>query len=194
MLHHQLQALHLVVECNLLSAEVQATPDVITGMIPVFGYFASVLIDPRATHSFIARSFVPYASIKPAPIARSFSISLPTGDVLFADMVFKGSFVQVGDAVLEADLIPLDLVDFDIILRMDWLEKHHASADCFQKEVVLRSPGQPEVTFRGERKVFPSCLISAITARRLLKKGCVGYLAHIIDTCEVTLNDGVIIY
>lgn len=71
----------------------QATPDVITGMIPVFGYFASVLIDPRA--SFIARSFVPYASIRPAPMARSISISLPTRDVLFTDMVFKGSFVQV---------------------------------------------------------------------------------------------------
>ncbi|KAL6277398.1 hypothetical protein ACE6H2_020999 [Prunus campanulata] len=121
-------------------------------------------------------------------MAGSFSISLPTGDVLFADMVFKSCYVQVGDAILEADLIPLDLVDLDIILGMDWLEKHRASVDCFRKEVVLRSPGQPEVMFCGERRVLPSCLISAITAKRLLKKGCVGYLAHIIDTQEITLN------
>ncbi|KAI5335363.1 hypothetical protein L3X38_025496 [Prunus dulcis] len=39
--------------------EAQATPDVITYMIPVFGYFAHVLIDPIATHSFIASSFIP---------------------------------------------------------------------------------------------------------------------------------------
>ncbi|BBN69395.1 transposable element gene, partial [Prunus dulcis] len=58
---------------------------------------------------------------------------------------------------------------------MDWLEKHHASVDCFRKEVTLRSPGQPEVTFRGERRVLPTCLISAITAKKLLKKGCEGY-------------------
>ncbi|VVA35534.1 PREDICTED: retrotransposon, partial [Prunus dulcis] len=54
------------------------------------------------------------------------------------------------DAWLEANLIPLDLVDLDIILGMDWLEKHHASVDCFRKEVTLRSPGQPKVTFHGE--------------------------------------------
>ncbi|CAL9018654.1 unnamed protein product [Prunus brigantina] len=95
-------------------------------------------------------------------------------------MVFKDSSVEVGDVVLEADLIPLDLVDLDIILGMDWFKKHHASVDFFWKEV----------TFCGEHRVLPSCLISAITARRLLKKGCVGYLAHIIDTREVTLNLG----
>lgn len=162
--------------------EAQATPDVIIGMVPIFGYFARVLIDPGATHSFIAHTFVPYASVRPTPMAGSFSISLPTGDVLFADMVFKGCYVQVGDAMLEADLIPLDLVDLDIILEMDWLEKHRASVDCFRKEVIFRSPGQHEVMFCGERRVIPSCLISAITAKRLLKKGCVGYLAHIIDT------------
>ncbi|KAI5339223.1 hypothetical protein L3X38_018495 [Prunus dulcis] len=71
---------------------------------------------------------------------------------------------------------------------MDRLEKHHASVDCFRKEVTLRSPGQPEVTFRGERSILPTCLISAITAKKLLKKGCEGYLAHIIDTREITLN------
>ncbi|KAI5338718.1 hypothetical protein L3X38_017990 [Prunus dulcis] len=103
-------------------------------------------------------------------------------------MVLRDSFVQVGDVVLEADLIPLDLVNFDIILGMDWLEKHHASVDYFRKEIMLRSPRQSEVTFCKECRVLPSCLISAIMARRLLKKGCVGYLAHIIDTREVILN------
>ncbi|CAL2230256.1 unnamed protein product [Prunus armeniaca] len=104
------------------------------------------------------------------------------------DKVFRDSYVQVGDAVLEANLIPLDLVDLDVILGMEWLEKHHASVDCFRNEVILRSPGQLEVTFRGERRVLPSFLISVITVRWLLKKRCVGYLAHIIDTREVTVN------
>ncbi|XP_016652728.1 PREDICTED: uncharacterized protein LOC107882034, partial [Prunus mume] len=130
--------------------EAQATPGVITGMIPIFGYFARVLIDTRATHSFIAHSFSPYASVRSTPMAENLSISLPTGDVLFADMVFKDCYVQVGDAMLEADLIPLELVDLDIILGMDWLEKHRASVDCFWKEVVFRSPGQPEAIFHGE--------------------------------------------
>ncbi|CAL8169356.1 unnamed protein product [Prunus armeniaca] len=71
---------------------------------------------------------------------------------------------------------------------MDWLEKHHVSVDCFRKKVVHRSLGQPEVEICGERRVLQSCLISTIRAKRLLKKGCVGYLSHIIDTHGVTLN------
>ncbi|KAI5338785.1 hypothetical protein L3X38_018057 [Prunus dulcis] len=118
----------------------------------------------------------------------SFSISLPTGEVLYTNLVFRNCYVQVGNAWSKADLIPLDLVDLDIILGIDWLEKHHASVDCFRKEVIIQSPGQPKVIFCGERKVLPTCLISAITAKRLLKKGCEGYLAHIIDIREITLN------
>ncbi|CAL2271231.1 unnamed protein product [Prunus armeniaca] len=75
------------------------------------------------------------------------SIHLPTGEVLYADQVFRECYVQVDDAWLEANLIPLELVDLDIILGMDWLEKHHASVDCFRKEVTLRSPEQPKVIF-----------------------------------------------
>ncbi|CAL2247802.1 unnamed protein product [Prunus armeniaca] len=46
-------------------------------------------------------------------------------------------------------------------------------------EVTLRSPGQPKVIFRRERRVLPTCLISAITAKRLLKKGCEGEFSDV---------------
>ncbi|CAL2267432.1 unnamed protein product [Prunus armeniaca] len=94
----------------------------------------------------------------------------------------------VGSSSSRAPSSSRELVDFDIILGMNWLEKHHVSMDCFRKEVTLRSLGPPKVIFRGERRVLPTCLISAITANRLLKKGGEGYLAHIIDTREITLN------
>ena len=96
--------------------------------------------------------------------------------------MYHGSAVLVGDVCLEADLIPLEMVGLDVILGMDWLAKHHASVDCFRKGVVFHSPGRPKVTFYGERRVLPSSLIAATTANRLLRKGCSGYLAHVIDT------------
>ncbi|KAH9657944.1 Endonuclease [Citrus sinensis] len=49
-------------------------------------------------------------------------------------------------------------------------------------EVVFNKPGETGVKFCGERRVLPSCVISAIDVRRLLRKGCSAYLAHIIDT------------
>ena len=47
------------------------------------------------------------------------------------------------------------------------------------------------MTFCGERRVLPSCVISTIDAKRLLRKGCSAYLAHVIDTgvWELRLED-----
>lgn len=46
-------------------------------------------------------------------------------------MVYKNSLVLIRDVYLEADLIPLEMVDLDVILGKDWLAKHRASVDCF---------------------------------------------------------------
>ena len=92
---------------------------------------------------------------------------------------------------MEADFIIIDLKGLDVILGMDWLSSNYASMDCFRKEVILRRLRLPVVIFYGERRRAPSGLISAISARWLLQKGCKGYLAHVVDTRsnEVRLED-----
>lgn len=99
--------------------------------------------------------------------------------------------IGIGEHEFEANLISLDIHDFDSILGMDWLESHYATVDCFKKDVVFKTPRKTEVKFCGERKVLPSCVISAISARRLLRKGCSAYLSHVIDTeaRELRLED-----
>lgn len=121
--------------------EAHASPNVIIGMLPVFGIPAQVFIDPRATHSFVAHCFAYNVVVRLAALRAELAIFVPMGDVLMAGTVYRNNSVIVRDVFLEADLIPLDIVDFDIILGMDWLAKHHASIDCFRKEVVFRSPG-----------------------------------------------------
>ena len=92
---------------------------------------------------------------------------------------------------MEADLILIDLKELDVILGMDWLASNYASMDCFCKEGIFRRPGLPVVVFYGEWRRAPSGLISAISVRCLLQKGCKGYLAHVGDTrsSEVRLED-----
>ena len=52
----------------------------------------------------------------------------------------------------------------------------------FPKEVVFKGFEGTKVIFRGDRKILPTCLISAVKARKLLSKGCSAYLAHVVDT------------
>ena len=92
--------------------------------------------------------------------------------------------------VLKANRIPLEMFDFDVILRMDWLSNYRASMDCFTKKIVFRKPGCLELEFEDDRWMLPTCVISTLEAKRLLHKGCEAYLAHVIDKSkpEVTIE------
>ena len=70
----------------------------------------------------------------------------------------------------EADLIVLDIHDFDIILGMDWLAKHRATVDCHRKEVHISQPGEPEVIFCGERKIPSTSLINVVQANKMFQR------------------------
>ena len=50
------------------------------------------------------------------------------------------------------------------------------------KRVTLRTPSGEEVTFIDERSNPLSNVISATTARTMVRKGCEAYLAYAIDT------------
>ncbi|KAL5831658.1 hypothetical protein ACOSQ4_017012 [Xanthoceras sorbifolium] len=158
--------------------EAEATLEVVTGTITVFDKNAYVLIDPGATHSFVSMGFAANASIESQPLDCSMVVSLPTGNSLLVEKFL-------------ADLIVLDIHDFDVILGMDWLSRCHATVDCFQKEVRFSRLGESEVIFRGVRKILSASIMSAITASKMLRKSCQGYLVYAIEMRgnEVRLED-----
>ena len=88
----------------------------------------------------------------------------------------------IGGDSLAANLIHLEIVNFDVILGMDFFGIYRAMVDCFRKVVTFQSLGMPEFEFVGERNVLPSCLISALAAERLMKKGCHAFLGYVRDS------------
>ena len=79
------------------------------------------------------------------------------------------------------DLIVFPLLELHVILGMDWLTRHRAVVNCYTKEVIFDLPGQTQVVFCGERQAVPSCLISTLTAFRMINEGCQAFLAHVVD-------------
>ena len=75
-----------------------------------------------------------------------------------------------------ADLVLLDVIDFEVILGLDWLAQYYASLDCREKVVIFRIPNNDEFRFRGDKSSIPPNLISAITARKMFRRKCRSYL------------------
>ena len=61
------------------------------------------------------------------------------------------------------------------------MSANYATMDCYRKKITFKLLGVPEFVFQGDHNGSPSTLILAIAARRVLKKRCQGYLAHVRD-------------
>ena len=117
--------------------DADAAPDVVTGIISILDHDAYILVDLGATHSFASKNFLDRFQIKTEQLEGRMRVSLPVGDPLFSDRVVRDSKVLIGGQEFPADLIALDMRDFDVVLGMDWLSLHRATLDCYKKEVKL---------------------------------------------------------
>ena len=117
-------------------------------------------------------------------------VTTPLGEQILRTSVFKGCEILVECVVLKANLIPLEMYNFDMILGMDWLSIHRALVDCFTKKIVFQKLEYPNLEFEGDRRILPTYVISTLEAKRLLHKRCEAYQAHVVDksTLKVALD------
>ena len=150
-------------------------------MISVYDHDAYALVDPGATHSFISVPFTERHQIESQPIDGRMVVFVPNGDTMISERIVPGSRLVIQNKDFPANLIVLGIHDFDIVLGMDWLSRHRATLDFYKKEVRLVRPEEPGVIFRGIRREIAHSLINAMTASKMLRKGCQGYLAFVVD-------------
>ena len=144
--------------------DADAAPNVVTGINSILDHDAFTLVDPGATHSFASKYFLDRSQIKTQLLEGRMRVSLPAGDPLFSDRVVRDSRALIGRQEFPADLVALDMREFDVVLGMDWLSHHRATLDCYKKEVKLHRPGKLEVNFQGIRRELSSNMISAMAA------------------------------
>nr|GEW19366.1 hypothetical protein [Tanacetum cinerariifolium] len=114
-----------------------------------------VLFDTGATHYVIFIMLAKYINIPPTFLNFTLSISTPMKGLAVINHEYQNCSLRFDDKIV--NLFPLDMHDFDIILGMDWLTKHHGPSlkthpvvqdfsDVFPKELP-GIPSEREVEF-----------------------------------------------
>ena len=98
--------------------------------------------------------------------------------------VYRDCPIKIREYKFLGDLIELSFKEFVVILGMDWFSRHQVVVDCRMKRMTLRIPNDDEVIFIDERSNHLSNLISAVIARKMVRKGGEAYLAYVIDTVK----------
>nr|XP_017185256.1 uncharacterized protein LOC108172332 [Malus domestica] len=133
----------------------------VTGMLFAFDHWVHVLIDLGATFSFISSQLARAVNSQPSEIGFNKLIQLLHGEIFYAQSELRNCPVYLEGVLKKATLVPFNLVEFNLILGMNWLSNHDVNVSCRSKLVTFSQPGQPNVVFQGELRILPNSIIFA---------------------------------
>ncbi|XP_070004791.1 uncharacterized protein [Nicotiana sylvestris] len=82
---------------------------------------------------------------EPEQLHKPFLVSTPVGESILATRVYRSFTVTMCGKDTRADLIELGMVDFDVIMGMDWLYSCFAKLDCRTRTMRLEFPNEPAI-------------------------------------------------
>ena len=83
--------------------------------------WARVLFDYGASHSFIAASIVIELGLEVETLEEPMYVSSPLGTRARIRMICRGCELEISRILLTVDLRVMAMLEFDVILGMDWL-------------------------------------------------------------------------
>ncbi|XP_070037244.1 uncharacterized protein [Nicotiana tomentosiformis] len=113
------------------------------GIVLVCSRDASVLFDPGSTYSYVSSYFASYLVVPRDSLSAPVYVSMPVGDDIVVDRVYRSCVVTIGSLETRVDLLLLNMIDFDVILGMDWLSPYHAILYYHTKMMTLALQGLP---------------------------------------------------
>ena len=99
--------------------EVHASTTAVTGTLLVDKLKARVLFDSGATHSFISPYFTKTLARDRVIMKDPLAIGIPVGRTIEVKYIFLACVVEIDSKVYPADLIELDVLDFDVDAQED---------------------------------------------------------------------------
>ncbi|KAH0725447.1 hypothetical protein KY284_001312 [Solanum tuberosum] len=176
----------LVAQLNRVRQDQEDSPDVVTSTLRVFNLDVYALLDPRATLSFVTPYIVINFNISPETLSEPFSISTLVGDPVIARRVYINCPITVSQKFTSTDLVELEMVDFDIILGMDWLHSCYTSVDCRIRIARFQFPDEPIFEWKGSSLAPMGRFISYLKAIKMISKVYLYHLVRVKDLSSET--------
>eukprot|EP00253_Pinus_taeda_P027714 PITA_27714 len=132
----------------------------------------SVLIDPGAMLSYVNPKVVERCNIQSVKFKNPWLVQLATGAKRRVTAKINDYSFTIADQPITADLNILPLGSYDILIGMDWLEKHWSLVDCKTKIIYYRDQQGNNKEMQGIKRPVQ---VRPITANQLVKcvrKGC----------------------
>eukprot|EP00253_Pinus_taeda_P018204 PITA_18204 len=145
-------------------AEYQPTMVEFEGKISNLTIF--VLIDPGATLSYVSPKVVERCNLPSVKFKNPWLVQLATGAKRRVTAKINDCPFIIADQPVTTDLNILPLGSYDILIGMDWLEKHWSLVDCKTKVIYYRDQQGNRKEMQGIKQPVQ---VRPITANQLIK-------------------------
>ncbi|XP_070045358.1 uncharacterized protein [Nicotiana tomentosiformis] len=142
---------------------------------------ASVLCDPSSTCYYVSSYLESHLDFPCSSLDIHVRVSIHVGDSIVVHNVYQSIVVTFAGFETNVDLFLLSMEDFNMIMGMDWLSPYHVILDYQAKVVTLAIPVLPRWEWKGSLGYTSSMVVSFLKAQRMVKKGCLEYLASVRD-------------
>ncbi|WMV09239.1 hypothetical protein MTR67_002624 [Solanum verrucosum] len=124
----------------------------------------------RASLSFVTPYIAMRFDILPKQLLEPFTVSTHVGESILAEKVYRDYANSINHKDTMVDLVELDMVDFDVLIGMDWLNACYTSIDCRTRVVKLHFPNEPITEWRSSSTMPKGHFVSYLKARKLVSK------------------------
>jgi hypothetical protein len=109
---------------------------VMMGTFAIRGKPIRVLFDYGATHSFMNGKTLSKVGLNSCNTNDAFTIKTAGGNIS-SELVTRGVLLELGSKTIDTDLIILGLEGIDVILGMDWMNRHKVVLDISERVVEI---------------------------------------------------------
>jgi predicted aspartyl protease len=145
----------------------------------IINHPVAILIDSGESHCYIDPKIVDRLHLEKSKLEKSSLVQLATGTKRRINETVRGCPINLNGVNTNVDMNIIPLGSYDILIGMDWLDKHHVVLDCHNKTFTCLDEEGKQSTVKGIPRPISIREISALQLKRCFRKGCQLYATHV---------------
>jgi hypothetical protein len=145
----------------------------------IINQLVAILIDSGKIHCYINPKIVDRLHLEKSKLGKTSLVQLATGSKRRIHDMVRICSISLNGMNTSSDINIMPLGSYDVLIGMDWLDKHHVVLHCHNKAFTCLDGNGKQSIVKGVPRPISIREISTLQLKRCFRKGCQLYATHV---------------